>query len=87
MTRSLNTPLIASAMQPVMLVSPQSGSPFPVLGPPGCGLVLGGGVGCGMQSSPVHGGFAVVLGAVAVPPGVHPIWPGKQLVGGGSVTG
>ncbi|WP_177231875.1 MULTISPECIES: hypothetical protein [Amycolatopsis] len=41
-----------------------------------------------MQSSPAHGGPGLALGALLAPLGVQPIWPGKQLAGGGSaVTG
>ena len=80
-----NAELMASVMHAPMSVIPQSESPSPLPVPGCCGPVLGGGVvGCGMQSSPVHGWLGVVVGVDEV----QPTWPGKlHVVGAGSPVG
>src|SRR5436305_10845670 len=80
-----NAELMASVMHAPTSVMPQPESPSPLPVPGCCGFVLGaGGVGCGMQSSPVHG----LLGVVAGVDEVQPSWPGKlHVVGVGSAVG
>src|SRR2546423_7118509 len=86
-----NAELMASVMQAPMSVIPQSESLSPLPFPGCCGPVPGGGVvGCGMQSSPVHGVLGVVVGwpGVVGADGVQPIWPGKlHVVGAGTPVG
>src|SRR5579884_3296107 len=84
LTIEANALLMASLMQAPRSVIPQSSELLSPPLEPGCPPLFGGAVvGCGMQSSLVHGVVAVVLGV----DGVQPIWPGKQLVGVGVPVG